>query len=269
MLAHVAASLKTARMKRRQLRGYDLKQINGYDSLIGVDEAGRGALAGPVVAAAVLVTRDFLMSRWAARRAGRINDSKQLSAAERETVWNDLEKLSRDGLIHANHGAASVEEIEQLNILGATKLAMRRALEGIYPPLAFRRKHPGEPELFAPAGAGLPAFEPQVSCRILMDGLPLKSFPYPHSGIVEGDARSLCIAMASIIAKVTRDRMMIAIDREHPGYGFTNHKGYGTGEHRGAVLAKGRCPQHRTLFLRKLLDRREDPAQLSFFGNGG
>jgi ribonuclease HII len=256
-------------MKRRQLRGHDLKQINGYESLIGVDEAGRGALAGPVVAAAVLVTREFLTSRWAMRRAGRINDSKQLSASARESIWHDLDRLAHDGLIHASHGAATVDEIEQFNILGATKLAMRRALEGIYPPVAFQRGKPGEPELFTTVETQSPFFGRKISCRILIDGLPLKNFPYPHAGIVGGDARSLCIAMASIIAKVTRDRLMIALDAAHPGYGFIHHKGYGTGEHREAVLEKGRCPQHRTLFLRKLLEAREDPAQLSFFENGG
>ncbi|MDF9826755.1 ribonuclease HII [Ereboglobus sp. PH5-10] len=256
-------------MKRRQLRGYDLKQINGYESLIGVDEAGRGALAGPVVAAAVLVTREFLASNWAMRNAGRINDSKQLTAAGREEAWNDLDKLARGGLIHAHHGVASVDEIEQMDILGATKLAMRRALEGIYPPAAFRRSKPGEPELFADMETRSPFFGQKLSCRILVDGLPLKSFPYPHTGVVGGDARSLCIAMASIIAKVTRDRLMTELDGEHPGYGFEQHKGYGTEMHRAAVLEKGSSPQHRAKFLRKLLDHREDPGQLSFFENGG
>lgn len=258
-------------MKRRQLRGFDLKQINGCscESLIGVDEAGRGALAGPVVAAAVLVTREFLTGNWAARNAGRVNDSKQLGAAERETLWNEFDRLAGAGLIHASYGAAGVEEIEQLNILGATKLAMRRALEGIYPPSAFQRNRPNEPELFAAAETSGPRFAPEVSCRILVDGLPLKNFPYPHSAVVGGDARSLCIAMASIIAKVTRDRMMVALDGTHPGYGFNQHKGYGTAEHRAAVLEKGCCPQHRALFMRKLLDGREDPGQLSFLENGG
>src|SRR5437762_489329 len=115
-------------MKRRQLRGFDLKQITGITSLIGVDEVGRGAFAGPVVAAAVLVTRDFLESRWAVVKGGRVNDSKLLAAEEREELWIEFEKLSAAGKIHANFGSASVEEIEQFNILGATKLAMRRAL---------------------------------------------------------------------------------------------------------------------------------------------
>src|SRR3954468_17113226 len=114
-------------MKRRQLRGFDLKQINGVASLIGVDEVGRGAFAGPVVAAAVVVTRDFLESRWAVVKGGRVNDSKVLTAEQREELWTEFEELSASGLIHASHGSATVEEIEQLNILGATKLAMRRA----------------------------------------------------------------------------------------------------------------------------------------------
>jgi ribonuclease HII len=105
-----------------------------------------------------------------------------------------------------------------------------------------------------------------VSARIIIDGLALRSFPYPHTAFVRGDSRSLCIAMASIVAKVTRDRMMVAIDREHPGYGFAQNKGYGTEEHREAVLRLGRCPVHREAFLRKLLAVRVDPAQMDFLG---
>lgn len=256
----------TARMKRRQLRGYDLKQIEKFSGLIGVDEAGRGALAGPVVAAAVLVNQAFLESRWAVTRASKVNDSKQLTPAERDEMFAEFESLMEQGLIHANFGSASVEEIETLNILGATKLAMRRALEGIYPPSAFEQK--SEPDLFtSPEEAA--KFIPQVSCRILIDGLALKSFPYPHAGIVKGDARSLCIAMASIVAKVTRDRMMNELDAKYPNYGFAQHKGYGTEEHRQAVLQHGATNQHRTMFLRKLLNQRADAAQMNFLGDDG
>lgn len=249
--------------KRRQLRGFDLKQIEGVAELIGVDEAGRGALAGPVVAAAVLVNREFLESRWALGRASRVNDSKQLTAAEREELWFEFDTLAAQGQIHAQFGAADVSEIEQLNILGATKLAMRRALEGIYPPGLFERKV--EPDLFAPPEE-VANFKPTVSCRVLVDGLALRGFPYPHTGIVKGDGRSLCIAMASIIAKVTRDRMMNELDGKFPGYGFAQHKGYGTEEHREAVLKLGRTPQHREMFLRKLLSGRIDPDQMDFLG---
>ncbi|MFO1449799.1 MAG: ribonuclease HII [Opitutaceae bacterium] len=250
--------------KRRQLRGFDLKHLEGVSELIGVDEVGRGALAGPVVAAAVVVTRDFLNSRWVDTNVRRINDSKQLTPAERESLWDSFEELANEGLIHANCGLADVAEIEVHNILGATKLAMRRALEGIHPPSAFVRTV--EPDLFASAEE-IAAYQPHVSAKILIDGLPLKHFPYPHVAVVTGDARSLCIAMASIVAKVTRDRMMTAMDTEIPGYGFAQHKGYGTDEHRDAVLRLGPSRQHREMFLRKLMAGQIDPAQMDFLGD--
>lgn len=252
-------------VKRRQLRAFDLKQIAGFSQLIGVDEAGRGALAGPVVAGAVMVTPAFLESRWADENVRRINDSKQLSASERDALWMDFEALMAEGAIHATYGVADVAEIEQCNILGATKLALRRALEGIYPPQAFAAP-PKEPDLFSTADE-VAAYQPMVSARILVDGLPLKHFPYPHQGLVGGDGRSLCIAMASVIAKVTRDRMLTELDGSFPGYGFAQHKGYGTEEHREAVLRQGRCPQHREMFLRKLLATRVDPGQVDLFAD--
>lgn len=247
--------------KRRQLRAFDLKQIEGLTSLIGVDEAGRGALAGPVVAGAVMVTKEFLEGRWAVTKAGRVNDSKQLTPAMREELWAEFEELVNQGQIHATFGVADVAEVEQFNILGATKLAMQRALEAIYPPSAFQQKT--EPDLFTSAEE-LAAYQPTVSCRILLDGLAMRKFPYPHHSIISGDARSLCIAMASIVAKVQRDRLMCELDLKHPGYGFAQHKGYGTPEHCEALLRLGRCAQHRDLFLRKLFAQRMDPAQMEF-----
>jgi ribonuclease HII len=253
-------------VKRRQLRGFDLKQIDGVAELIGVDEAGRGALAGPVVAGAVVVTRAFLEGRWVEANARRINDSKELSAAEREALWFEFEILVAEGQIHATFGEADVAEIEALNILGATKLAMRRALEQIHRPEQFAPvAEPAEPDLFSTAEE-VSAYRPPAAARILVDGLPLKAFPYPHRAVVSGDAKSLCIAMASIIAKVTRDRRMDALDVQYRGYGFAQHKGYGTEEHRDAVLRLGRCPQHRESFLRKLMAARVDPAQLDLLG---
>src|SRR3954469_3987301 len=203
-------------MKRRQLRGFDLKQINGVASLIGVDEVGRGAFAGPVVAAAVVVTREFLEGRWAVAKSGRVNDSKLLSPEQREELWIEFEKLSTSGQIHAQVGVASVDEIAQFNILGATKIAMRRALEAIHPPDAFEPERRG-PDLFS-SFEERKAFTPTVSARVIIDGLPLRSFAYPHTAFVNGDARSLCIAMASIVAKVTRDRAMTAMETDFPGY---------------------------------------------------
>ena len=217
------------------------------------------------LAGAVMVTPAFLESRWADENVRRINDSKQLTASERDALWLDFEALMAEGAIHATYGVADVAEIEQCNILGATKLAMRRALEGIYPPQAFAAP-PKEPDLFSTADE-VAAYQPMVSARILVDGLPLKHFPYPHQGLVGGDGRSLCIAMASVIAKVTRDRMLTELDGSFPGYGFAQHKGYGTEEHREAVLRQGRCPQHREMFLRKLLATRVDPGQVDLFAD--
>lgn len=249
--------------KRRQLRAFDLKKLEGVDSLIGVDEAGRGALAGPVVAGAILANREFLTGRWAQTKAGRVNDSKLLSARDREELWEEFEELAAEGQIHAYYGVAGVEEIERFNILGATKLAMRRSIEGIYPPESFESRV--EPDLFSSSEARS-AFRPTVSCRVLVDGLPLRRFPYPHTNVIQGDARSLCIAMASILAKVVRDRLMKELDGRYPGYGFGQHKGYGTDEHRAAILRLGRTPQHRDMFLRRLFAERVDPAQMDFFG---
>ena len=248
--------------KRCQLRAFDLNHLEGLAELIGVDEAGRGALAGPVVAGAVLVTKEFLEGHWAVTRGGRVNDSKQLTPEQRAEVYADIEQLVLEGQLHATVGEASVAEIDELNILGATKLAMRRALEGIYPASAFAKQ--SEPDLFSSEG-NVRASQPQASCRILIDGLALRGFIYPHTSIVRGDARSLCVAMASIVAKVTRDRMMDELEAKHPGYGFSRHKGYGTDEHRDAVLRLGRCPAHRGLFLRKLMRGRVDPAQMGLF----
>jgi ribonuclease HII len=247
--------------KRRQLRGFDLKQLGDLECLIGVDEAGRGALAGPVAAGAVLVTRQFLESNWVTTNARRINDSKQLTEVERDALWFDFEALMAERQIHVEVGMADVAEIERFNILGATKLAMRRALEAIYPPSAFEQKR--EPDLFASAEE-IAAFEPQVRARILVDGLRLKNFPYPHINVVRGDTRSLCVAMASVVAKVSRDRLMVKLEEEFPGYGFAHHKGYGTEEHREAILRRGRCRFHRTTFLRKLMASRVDPGQMDF-----
>ena len=229
-----------------------------------MDEAGRGALAGPVVAGAVLVTREFLDGRWAIVRGGRVNDSKLLTPEERASLWDEFEILVAEGRIHAHYGTASVEEIERFNIVGATKLAMRRALEGIYAPGDFETKT--EPDLFTSLDERA-AFTPTVSCRILIDGLRLRPFAYPHTGIVKGDARSLCIAMASIVAKVVRDRLMIELDAQVPGYGFAQHKGYATEDHRAALLRLGRCPHHREVFLRKLFASRVDPAQMDFLAS--
>jgi ribonuclease HII len=251
--------------KRRQLRGFDLRQIVGFENIIGVDEAGRGAIAGPVVAAAVKVARPFLEGRWAVNKTYRVNDSKQMAPELRIIVFEEMRELMAAGEITFAVGRAEVGEIESLNILGATKLAMRRALEQIVLPEAFVARR--EPDLFA-TPQEIAQFQPAALSRVMIDGVKLKSFAYPHEGIVHGDARSLCIAMASIAAKVTRDRMLDELDIEYPGYGFTRHKGYGTEDHRAALIASGRCFQHRDTFLRTFLSRkgRDIEGQMNMFG---
>lgn len=182
----------------------------------GVDEAGRGPLAGPVVAAAVVFERDFLEAE-ARRSLTGINDSKKLPATRRE-FFHAL--LSACPQAQIGVASASVEEIDALNILRATHLAMARALERIQP----------LPEL------------------ALVDGLPVKGLPVPHRAIVGGDAASLSIAAASILAKVTRDRLMVELAAQYPNYGFDRHKGYGTPAHLAALRRHGPCPAHRRSF---------------------
>ena len=184
--------------------------------IAGVDEAGCGPLAGPVVAAAIVFDRDFLEAEALRSLAG-IDDSKKLPASRREFFHALLTSCP-----HARIGiaSASVEEIDSLNILRATHLAMARALGQIAPP----------PDL------------------ALVDGLPVNGLPVPHRAIVGGDAASLSIAAASILAKVTRARLMVALAARHPEYGFDRHKGYGTKAHLDALRRHGPCPAHRRSF---------------------
>ena len=182
----------------------------------GVDEAGRGPLAGPVVAAAVLFERRFLETEAGRSLAG-LDDSKKLPASRRE-FFHAL--LSACPEVQIGVAAASVEEIDALNILRATHLAMARALAQISPP----------PDL------------------ALVDGLPVRGLPLPHRAIVGGDASSLSIAAASVMAKVTRDRLMVELAGQYPEFGFERHKGYGTAEHLAALRRHGPCPAHRKTF---------------------
>lgn len=184
-------------------------RAEGFLRIAGIDEAGRGPLAGPVTAAAVILPPDF--------EHGVLNDSKQLSGKKRETVYADLISDSRVLWASAVVGA---EEIDRVNILRATHLAMAKA---------FRKLKP-RPDL------------------ALIDGRPVKGFPAEHRSLVKGDSLSLSIAAASIIAKVERDRFMLKAAERYPGYGFENHKGYGTAEHLEALRSLGPCPLHRRSF---------------------
>ena len=184
--------------------------------LAGVDEAGRGCLAGPVVAGAVCVAQADIEALSIGPLA-LANDSKQLTPKRREALF---EVITRHAQIRHGVGMASPEEIDRFNILRATHLAMRRALEAL----------------------------PVLPGLALVDGLPVKGLPCPHQAIVKGDAQSLLIACASIVAKVTRDRLCEALEARHPGYGFARHKGYGTREHVAALRRLGPCAEHRKSF---------------------
>lgn len=184
-------------------------QARGFAIIAGIDEAGRGPLAGPVAAAAVILPDGFTCEG--------LDDSKKLSAARREKLF---EILTADPKVVWSVAMADREEIDRLNILRATHLAMKRAAESLS----------------------------VIPERCLIDGLPVRDFPFPHDGIVKGDGLSLSIAAASIIAKVTRDRIMRELDREFPEFGFARHQGYGTKAHLEALRTHGPCCHHRRSF---------------------
>lgn len=181
----------------------------GYALVCGIDEAGRGPLAGPVVAAAVILPPGYELPG--------LNDSKKLTARQRERLY-DL--LMSDTAVQKCIAEATVEEIDELNILRATHLAMQRAALGL----------------------------PETPDFCLIDGLAVPGFPLPSLNLVKGDARSLSIAAASILAKVSRDRYMQALDAQFPEYGFAKHAGYGTKAHLQAIQQYGVTPHHRRTF---------------------
>ena len=180
----------------------------------GVDEAGRGPLAGPVVAAACILPDGFQIEG--------LNDSKKLSEKKRDKLFDIIIENALDFSI----AMASVEEIEEINILNAAMLAMKRAIEGL-------------------------ELKPDLA---LIDGNTSRGFNLPTKTVVGGDAKSPSIAAASILAKVTRDRMCYEFDKEFPEYGFAKHKGYGTKVHIEAIKTYGVTPIHRPSFLKFLKD---------------
>jgi ribonuclease HII len=180
----------------------------GHAVIAGVDESGRGPLAGPVVAAAVVLPRGLA--------AGKLTDSKRLSPEEREQQF----AIVMERAVAVAVAIVPAVRIDEINILRATHEAMAQALDGL----------PSLPDL------------------ALVDGLPVRGLPCPHTAIVKGDLCSVSIAAASIVAKVARDRLMVTLDAEHPGYGFAQHKGYPTPAHHEALERLGPCPIHRRSF---------------------
>jgi ribonuclease HII len=189
---------------------------HGVRRIAGVDEAGRGPLAGPVTAAAVVLPVSWLSNGLPAPLRG-LNDSKQLSPADRECFFSEL---TNNPDLHWAVVSLDAQTIDAINILRATHEAMRRALNALNPP----------PE------------------HILLDGLPAPLLDCPQTAVVKGDTLSSSIAAASVLAKVTRDRLMIEFDQLYPGYGFALHKGYATPEHLDALQRLGPSPIHRRSF---------------------
>ena len=184
----------------------------GFDVICGVDEAGRGPLAGPVYAAAVILPEGVIIDG--------VNDSKKLSEKKRESLFDVI----REQALSYSIAYATVDEIEEINILNATMLAMRRAIDGLDIKADYA----------------------------MIDGNKIPPIDIDAECIVKGDAKSMSIACASILAKVSRDRLLYKYAEEYPMYGFDKHKGYGTKVHREAILKYGPCPYHRKSFLKKL-----------------
>lgn len=186
---------------------------DGYNVVCGVDEAGRGPLAGPVVAAAVILPESVIIDG--------VNDSKKLSEKKREAIYD---KIINTALSYSV-AIADEKEIDKINILEATFLAMERAVDGL-------------------------SIKPDI---ILVDGNRLPKWSKESRAIIKGDSLSMSIAAASILAKVTRDRMMKKLSCKYPQYMFEKHKGYGTKLHRELIIKYGPCEIHRISFLKKIL----------------
>ena len=223
-----------------------IRDSKGHSHLIGLDEAGRGPLAGPVVAAAVVLNADFFRKASHRKNTKRYDDSKTLPEERRLQLFAWLEKARSEGRLEYAWDAADITEIEYHNIYQATALAMRRAISKL-PEALQPRPTTDDLPLFKSHAASTTAL-PQV----LLDGKPMKKLGHSHRAIVNGDGTSLSIAMASILAKTLRDRMLKTLDEEFPQYGFATHKGYGTPQHLAALREHGPCEQHRPRFLRNL-----------------
>lgn len=190
--------------------------LRGIKRIAGVDEAGRGPLAGPVVAAAVILPEEWYLSGIPETLKG-LNDSKQLSPKRREELF---ETLTSNPLIEWGVGIVDSSIIDTINILRATHKAMNDAVCKLSPPPEY----------------------------VIVDGTRVESLQFIHTPIIKGDRLSFSIAAASIIAKVIRDRLMIELDKCYPEYGFATHKGYGTEQHLQAIQKFGPCPIHRRSF---------------------
>ena len=185
----------------------------GYEYICGIDEAGRGPLCGPVVAAAVILKKGDKIEG--------VNDSKKLSEKKREALFEEIKQRA----VAWSVGIVDEKTIDEINILEATRLAMKKAVEGL-------------------------SQKPQYA---LVDAEKKVPIDIPYTPIIKGDALSESIAAASIIAKVTRDHMVIELDKQYPEYNFAKNKGYGTKQHTDAIKEFGLCPAHRRSFCKKFI----------------
>lgn len=201
-------ALRKERTRLGKMMVYERK-YSGYERICGIDEAGRGPLAGPVVAGAVILPKDCEILG--------VNDSKKLSAKKRELLYDEIMEKA----VAASVGIVSPRRIDEINILQATYEAMRKAVAGL-------------------------GTEPDI---LLNDAVTIPEIVIPQIPIVKGDAKSVSIAAASIIAKVTRDRIMVEYESRFPGYGFASNKGYGSAEHIEALRRLGPTPIHRNSFI--------------------
>lgn len=191
------------------MKQFEKKYVD-YTAICGIDEAGRGPLAGPVVAGAVILPKDCSILY--------LNDSKQVSASRREELFDEIQEKA----IASAVGIVSPQRIDEINILQATYEAMHQAVEGL-------------------------KITPDL---LLVDAVTIPAMPMKQVGIIKGDAKSVSIAAASILAKVTRDRMMVEYDALYPEYEFAKHKGYGSKMHIEAIQEYGPCPIHRRTFIK-------------------
>ena len=206
--------LAAERERLEQMRVYE-HEYASFSAICGIDEAGRGPLAGPVVAGAVILPTDCEILY--------LNDSKKLTEKRREALFLEIKEKA----VAWNVGIVDAAEIYQINILQATYEAMRKAITGL-----------------------------EVTPDLLLnDAVEIPDVQIPQVKIIKGDAKSVSIAAASILAKVTRDHLMIEYDQKYPDYGFARHKGYGTGVHIEAIRDYGPCPLHRKTFIRKFTGR--------------
>lgn len=202
---------ENARLEKMSI--YEKKaRSEGYKIIAGVDEAGRGPLAGPVAAACVILPENCFIEG--------VNDSKKLRAPQREKLYD----IILDNAISVGIGIVDEKIIDQINILNATKLAMKQAVSQL-------------------------SIKPDL---LMIDAVSIEDMDIEQRSIIKGDALSISIAAASIIAKVARDRIMNDYDAAYPGYGFTKHKGYGTEEHINAIKKFGICPIHRVSFIKNI-----------------